>query len=237
MRLFRSPARTFPLQLEPMKPARLRILLADDHALVRAGIRELVQKIPGTEVIGEASSGRQALEMIETHRPDLVLLDIGMKELNGLEVAARVARDYPEVRTLMLSMHSNEEYVLRALRVGAGGYMLKDAAITELHLAIDSVRNNKTYLSPSISRTAIENYLNRTTTSGKSNSLDQLTPRQREILQLIAEGRSTKEIASDLNLSAKTVETHRAQLMERLNIYDVASLVRYAMRVGLIQAE
>jgi len=220
-----------------MKPARLRILLADDHALVRAGIRELVQKIPGTEVIGEASSGRQALEMIETHRPDLVLLDIGMKELNGLEVAARVARDYPEVRTLMLSMHSNEEYVLRALRVGAGGYMLKDAAITELHLAIDSVRNNKTYLSPSISRTAIENYLNRTTTSGKSNSLDQLTPRQREILQLIAEGRSTKEIASDLNLSAKTVETHRAQLMERLNIYDVASLVRYAMRVGLIQAE
>lgn len=220
-----------------MKPARLRILLADDHALVRAGIRELVQKIPGTEVIVEASSGRQALEMIETHRPDLVLLDIGMKELNGLEVAARVARDYPEVRTLMLSMHSNEEYVLRALRVGAGGYMLKDAAITELHLAIDSVRNNKTYLSPSISRTAIENYLNRTTTSGKSNSLDQLTPRQREILQLIAEGRSTKEIASDLNLSAKTVETHRAQLMERLNIYDVASLVRYAMRVGLIQAE
>lgn len=220
-----------------MKSARLRILLADDHALVRAGIRELVLKIPGLEVIGEASSGRQAMEMIETHRPDLVLLDIGMKELNGLEVAARVARDYPEVRTLMLSMHSNEEYVLRALRVGAGGYMLKDAAITELHLAIESVRNNKTYLSPSISRTAIDNYLNRTTSSGKSNSLENLTPRQREILQLIAEGRSTKEIAADLNLSAKTVETHRAQLMERLNIYDVASLVRYAMRVGLIQAE
>jgi DNA-binding NarL/FixJ family response regulator len=220
-----------------MKAARIRILLADDHALVRAGIRELVHKIPGTEVIGEASSGRQALELIETHRPDLVLLDIGMKELNGLEVAARVARDYPEVRTLILSMHSNEEYVLRALRVGAGGYMLKDAAITELHLAIDSVRDNKTYLSPSISRTAIDNYLNRTASSGKSNSLDQLTPRQREILQLIAEGRSTKEIASDLNLSAKTVETHRALLMERLNIYDVASLVRYAMRVGLIQAE
>jgi DNA-binding NarL/FixJ family response regulator len=215
----------------------LRILLADDHALVRAGIRELVQKIPGNEVIGEASSGRQALEMIESLSPDLVLLDIGMKELNGLEVAARVARDFPAVKTLILSMHNNEEYVLRALRVGASGYMLKDSAITELELAVESVRAGKTYLSPSISRNAIESYLNRTSARGKSTSLDQLTPRQREILQLIAEGRSTKEIAGDLNLSAKTVETHRAQLMERLDIYDVASLVRYAMRVGLIQAE
>lgn len=214
-----------------------RILLADDHALVRAGIRELVQKISGIEVIGEASGGRQALELIESLSPDLVLLDIGMKELNGLEVAARVNRDFPKVKTLILSMHNNEEYVLRALRVGASGYMLKDSAIAELQLAIDAVRNNKTYLSPSISRNAIDNYLNRTSAPGKSTALEQLTPRQREILQLIAEGRSTKEIAGDLNLSAKTVETHRAQLMERLDIYDVASLVRYAMRVGLIQAE
>lgn len=214
-----------------------RILLADDHALVRAGIRELVQKISGIEVIGEASGGRQALELIESLSPDLVLLDIGMKELNGLEVAARVNRDFPKVKTLILSMHNNEEYVLRALRVGASGYILKDSAIAELQLAIDAVRNNKTYLSPSISRNAIDNYLNRTSAPGKSTALEQLTPRQREILQLIAEGRSTKEIAGDLNLSAKTVETHRAQLMERLDIYDVASLVRYAMRVGLIQAE
>ena len=215
----------------------LRILLADDHELVRAGIRELVQKISGIEVIGEASSGRQALEMIESLMPDLVLLDIGMKELTGLEVAARVARDFPTVKTLMLSMHNNEEYVLRALRIGASGYMLKDSAITELKLAIETVRNNKTYLSPSISRSVIDSYLNRTAAPGKSTSLDKLTPRQREILQLIAEGRSTKEIAGDLNLSAKTVETHRAQLMERLDIYDIAGLVRYAMRVGLIQAE
>lgn len=215
----------------------LRILLADDHELVRAGIRELVQKLCGSEVIGEASSGRQALEMIEALMPDLVLLDIGMKELTGLEVAARVARDFPTVKTLILSMHNNEEYVLRALRVGASGYMLKDSAITELKLAIETVRNNKTYLSPSISRSVIDSYLNRTAAPGKSTSLDKLTPRQREILQLIAEGRSTKEIASDLNLSAKTVETHRAQLMERLDIYDIAGLVRYAMRVGLIQAE
>ncbi len=215
----------------------LRVLLADDHALVRAGIRELVTKISGIEVISEASSGRQALEMIESLTPDLVLLDIGMKELNGLEVAARVNRDFPAVKILILSMHNNEEYVLRALRVGASGYMLKDSAIAELKLAIEAVRNGKTYLSPSISRNTIDSYLNRTAAPGKSTSLDQLTPRQREILQLIAEGRSTKEIASDLNLSAKTVETHRSQLMERLDIYDVASLVRYAMRVGLIQAE
>lgn len=214
-----------------------RILLADDHALVRAGIRELVQKIPGVEVIGEASSGRQALEMIESLSPDLVLLDIGMKELNGLEVAARVSHDFSAVKILILSMHNNEEYVLRALRVGASGYMLKDSAIAELKLAIETVRSGKTYLSPSISRNAIDSYLNRTSGHGKSTSLEQLTPRQREILQLIAEGRSTKEIAGDLKLSAKTVETHRAQLMERLDIYDVASLVRYAMRVGLIQAE
>jgi DNA-binding NarL/FixJ family response regulator len=215
----------------------LRILLADDHALVRAGIRELVQKIPGTEVVGEASSGRQALELTGSLAPDLVLLDIGMKELNGLEVAARIAHDFPAVKTLILSMHNNEEYVLRALRAGAGGYMLKDSAIAELRLAIESVRAGKTYLSPSISRSAIDSYLNRTSSPGKSTSLDQLTPRQREILQLIAEGRSTKEIAGDLKLSAKTVEAHRAQLMERLDIYDVASLVRYALRVGLIQAE
>ena len=166
-----------------------------------------------------------------------MLLDIGMRELNGLEVAARVTRDFPTVKTLILSMHNNEEYVLRALRIGPSGYMLKDSAITELKLAIETVLNNKIYLSPSISRSVIDSYLNRTAAPRKSTSLDKLTPRQREILQLIAEGRSTKEIASDLNLSAKTVETHRAQLMERLDIYDVAELVRYAMRVGLIQAE
>ncbi len=175
--------------------------------------------------------------MLESLSPDLVLLDIGMRELNGLEVAARVTRDFPTVKTLILSMHNNEEYVLRALRIGPSGYMLKDSAITELKLAIETVLNNKIYLSPSISRSVIDSYLNRTAAPGKSTSLDKLTPRQREILQLIAEGRSTKEIASDLNLSAKIVETHRAQLMERLDIYDVAGLVRYAMRVGLIQAE
>jgi len=214
-----------------------RILLVDDHALVRAGIGELVQKLPGVEVIGEASNGRQALEIIEAQTPDLVLLDIGMKELNGLDVAERITRDHPGVKALILSMHANEEYVLRALRAGACGYMLKDSAITELKLAIDAVLAGKTYLSPSISRSVIDSYLNRTAAPAWKNSLDLLTPRQREILQLIAEGNSTKEIAANLNLSAKTVETHRAQLMERLDIYDVASLVRLALREGLIQPE
>lgn len=214
-----------------------RILLADDHALVRAGIRELVQKLPGLEVVAEASNGRQALELIPAQTPDLVLLDIGMKELNGLEVAERLTREHPGVKALILSMHANEEYVLRALRAGACGYMLKDSAITELKLAIDTVLAGKTYLSPSISRSVIDSYLNRTAAPARKNSLDLLTPRQREILQLIAEGNSTKEIAANLNLSAKTVETHRAQLMERLDIYDVASLVRFAIRAGLIQPE
>jgi DNA-binding NarL/FixJ family response regulator len=217
-----------------MKSAR--VLLADDHALVRAGIRELVQKIPGVQVVAEASNGREALELVQSQNPDLVLLDIGMKELNGLEVVERITRDHAGVRTLILSMHANEEYVLRALRAGASGYMLKDSAITELKLAVDAVLTGKTYLSPAISRSVIDSYLNRTAAPRK-NPLELLTSRQREILQLIAEGNSTKEIAGLLNLSAKTVETHRAQLMERLDIYDVASLVRFAIREGLIQPE
>jgi len=213
-----------------------RVLLADDHALVRAGIRELVQKIPGASVVAEASNGREALELVQHQNPDIVLLDIGMKELNGLEVAERITRDHAGVRTLILSMHANEEYVLRALRAGASGYMLKDSAITELQLAIEAVLASKTYLSPAISRNVIDGYLNRTAAPRK-NSLESLTSRQREILQLIAEGNSTKEIAGLLNLSAKTVETHRAQLMERLDIYDIASLVRFAIREGLVQPE
>lgn len=210
--------------------------MADDHALVRAGLRELLQKIPGLEVVGEANNGREALELIQNQSPDLILLDIAMKELNGIEVAERIARDHRQIRVLILSMHANEEYVLRALRAGACGYMLKDSAAAELKLAIESVLAGKTYLSPKISRNVIDSYLNRTA-AGKSAGLDQLTSRQREVLQLIAEGNSTKEIASLLNLSAKTVETHRAQLMERLGIYDVASLVRFAIREGLIQPE
>ncbi len=214
----------------------VQLLLADDHALVRAGLRELVQKIPGVQVVAEASSGREALEMVGLHQPDLVLLDIGMKELNGIEVAERLTREHRSVKVLILSMHANEEYVLRALRAGSAGYLLKDSAAAELQLAIEAVLAGKTYLSPTLSRSVIDGYLDRTRPP-KKLALEQLTPRQREVLQLIAEGHSTKEIAADLNLSAKTVETHRAQLMERLAIYDVAGLVRFAIREGLVQPE
>jgi DNA-binding NarL/FixJ family response regulator len=212
-----------------------RLLLADDHALVRAGIRALIEKIPNVEVVGEASTGREALELVKSTLPNLVLMDIAMAELGGLEALPRITKDFPSVRVIILSAHANEEYVIRALRSGAAGYMLKDAATAELQLAIDSVAQDKIYLSPSISRTVIDSYLERV--GAPLSPLEQLTPRQREILQLLAEGKNTKEVASSLDISVKTVESHRLQLMERLNIHDVPGLVRYAVRSGLVSAE
>jgi DNA-binding NarL/FixJ family response regulator len=212
-----------------------RVLLADDHALVRSGIRSLLEKMPGVEVVAEASTGREALEMVKAKLPSLVLMDIAMAELGGLEALPRITKDFPDVKVVILSAHANEEYVIRALRSGAAGYMLKDAATAELELAIRSVTEDKTYLSPSISRTVIDSYLERV--GGRLSSLEQLTPRQREILRSIAEGRNTKEIASDLDISVKTVESHRLQLMERLNIHDIPGLVRYAIRNGLVSLE
>jgi DNA-binding NarL/FixJ family response regulator len=212
-----------------------QVLLADDHVLVRAGIRTLLEKIPNVKVVAEAASGREALEMVKTKLPDLVLMDIAMANLNGLEALSRIAKDFPEVKVMILSAHANEEYVIRALRGGAAGYMLKDSATAELELAVSSVREGKTYLSPSISRTAIDNYLERM--GDVVSPLEQLTSRQREILQLIGEGKNTKEIASNLEISVKTVESHRLQLMERLRIHDVPGLVRFAIRTGLVSAE
>jgi DNA-binding NarL/FixJ family response regulator len=212
-----------------------RVLLADDHALVRAGIHALLEKISDVEVVGEARTGREALELVKSKLPNLVLMDIAMTELGGLEALPRIVKDFPGVKVIILSAHANEEYVIRALRSGAAGYLVKDAATAELELAIRSVTEEKTYLSPSISRTVINSYLERV--GGQLSPLEQLTPRQREILQLLAEGRNTKEIASDLDISVKTVESHRLQLMERLNIHDVPGLVRYAVRSGLVSAE
>jgi DNA-binding NarL/FixJ family response regulator len=194
----------------------------------------LLEKIPNVEVVGEASTGRQALEMVKTRLPNLVFMDIAMAELAGLETLPRITKDFPGVRVIILSAHANEEYVIRALRSGAAGYMLKDAATAELELAITSVSEDKTYLSPSISRPVIDSYLERV--GGPLSPLEQLTPRQREILQLIAEGKNTKDIASDLDISVKTIESHRLQLMERLNIHDIPGLVRYAIRSGLVSA-
>jgi DNA-binding NarL/FixJ family response regulator len=217
----------------------IRVLLADDHALVRAGIRALLQNIAGIEVVGEADDGHDALRQIAELRPHVVLMDIAMPGLNGLDTTARITKAFPEVRVIMLSMHANEEYVLQALRSGAAGYLLKGARLPELELAVTSVARGETYLSPAASKHVVSGYVQQAS-EGASQSdadarpADRLTPRQREVLQLIAEGRTIKESAQKLNISVKTVEMHRAQLMERLGIYDVAGLVRYAIRIGLV---
>ncbi|MEM8530860.1 MAG: response regulator transcription factor [Chloroflexota bacterium] len=210
----------------------LRIMLVEDHALVRAGIRSLLEKLPDLEVVAEAGDGRTALSLIAEHQPDVVLMDIKMAGLNGLEATARIVRDLPGVRVVILSMYANEEYVIQALRVGASGYLLKDAGTAELEVAVRAAARGETYLSPVISRRMIQDYLH--VVGGEGGALEQLTPRQREVLQLVAEGHTVKEIAQILQISVKTVETHRAQLMERLDIHDVAGLVRYAIRVGLV---
>jgi DNA-binding NarL/FixJ family response regulator len=214
--------------------ARLRVLLVDDHALVRAGIRSLLQELPNVEVVAEASDGAQALQIAEREQPDVVLMDIAMKGMNGLEAAAKLRERQPGVKVVILSMHTSEEYVLLALRAGASAYLIKDSATAELGLALDSVMRGETYLSPAISRQVVDGYVQRV---GSGAGADPLTQRQREVLKHIAEGRSTKEIAFELTLSVKTIETHRAQIMERLGIRDVAGLVRYAMRVGIVPPE
>jgi len=212
-----------------------RILLADDHTLVRGGIRALLESVPDVEIVGESGDGREALELIGKQRPDVALLDITMPGLNGLEVASRVAKESPRTRILILSMHTNETYVAQALQAGVAGYLLKASAVEELPLALKAVARGETYLSPAISKQVVEGFLRQT--EAEPGVLSALTPRQREILQLIAEGRSTKEIGADLGVSVKTVATHRAQLMERLGVHDVPSLVRWAIRAGLVSPE
>ncbi len=207
------------------------MLIADDHVLVRAGIRALVEKQPNMEVVAEASNGREALTLLRTHQPDVVLMDISMPELNGLEAIRQVTEELPNVKSLILSMHADEEHVWQALQAGAAGYLVKGGSLAELELAINSVAWGQTYLSPVISRHVISQYVDRTTGRHFENAL---TPRQREILQLIAEGKNTKQIALILNISAKTVESHRAQLMKRLEARDIASLVRHALRLKLV---
>lgn len=213
---------------------QLRVVLADDHELVRAGIRSLLEDLPGVLVVGEAADGREAIRLIEAEHPDLVFMDVAMPGLNGLEAAQHIATSSPHSRLVILSMHGNEEYVLRALHSGVAGYMLKDSSTVELEAAVRAIRQGETYLSPSIS-SKLTDYVRRTSEPPPS-SLDLLTPRQREILQLIAEGNTTRQIAHKLSISPKTVEAHRSQLMQRLDIHDIAGLVRYAIQVGLVSA-
>jgi DNA-binding NarL/FixJ family response regulator len=213
----------------------MNVLIADDHTMFRAGLRSLLERIAGVTIAGETGDGREALEMIDKKRPDVAILDITMPGLSGLEVAARARRDSPSTRIVILSMHAGEAYVAQALRAGIQGYLLKDSAASELELALRSVMRGETYLSPAISRHVVQGFLHGAL--GESDPLAALTPRQREILQLIAEGKANKEIAAALKLSVKTVEAHRAQLMDRLGIHDVAGLVRLAIRAGLVPSD
>jgi DNA-binding NarL/FixJ family response regulator len=213
----------------------IRVLLVDDHDLFRAGIRSLLSNVADVEVVAEASSGREALRLVEANPPHVILMDIMMPELNGLDAAARVAAKFPDVRVIILSMSAAEEYVFQALRAGAAGYLLKTVRPAELELAIKSVSRGETFIGSAITKSVMADYAGRT--GGHSNSLARLTLRQREVLQLVAEGHRTKEIAKKLELSVKTIEMHRSQLMEALDIHDIPGLVRYAIRVGLIAAD
>ena len=209
-----------------------RILLVDDHVLVRAGIRALVESIEGMRIVGEASNGREAVALTKEHAPDLVIMDVSMKELNGIEATEAIMASAPGTRVLILSMHAAEEFVRRAMKAGAAGYVVKDSVPLELKLAIDAIVAGEVYLSPRISRHLVS-ALSAGASDGDS-SLDLLTLRQREVLQMIAEGKSTKEIASILEVSIKTVETHRAAIMARLGIHDIAGLVIFAARNNLV---
>jgi RNA polymerase sigma factor (sigma-70 family) len=212
----------------------IRVLLADDHKLVRAGFRAMLKLLPDVEVVAEAENGREALELIRKHTPDIALLDITMPGLTGLEVASRVTAELPNVRVIILSMHTGDQYILQAVRAGIAGYLLKNAEPMELELAIRSALTGDIYLSPGVSRHLIQEFARKT---NFTSTMDLLSPRQREILQLLAEGNSNKEIAQMLNLSVKTVETHRKELMDRLELHDVAGLVRYAIRMGIVKVD
>lgn len=213
----------------------VRVLLADDHTLVRAGLRKLLESVPDIEVVGEAADGLAVLALASELRPQLVLMDIAMPGLNGLDAMARLLAAAPGTRVLILSMYQNEEYVRQALRQGAAGYLLKDAAPTELDLALKTVLRGEIYLSAAVSKGVVTDYVQRLRSEEQPGEL--LTPRQREVLKLVAEGQSTKEIARRLDLSVKTVDSHRSQLMKLLDIHEVTGLVRYAMRAGLISAD
>ncbi|MCK9539510.1 response regulator [Dokdonella sp.] len=216
----------------------IRVILADDHQLVRAGLRALLESLADVTVLAECSDGSEALEAVARLQPDVLLLDITMPGMNGLEVARRVPRVSPSTRVLVLSMHASPEYVSQALRAGIAGYLIKDSAVEELRTALDAIAAGRPYLSPAISETLLHGFLRTGRPPAQAGAeLERLTARQREVLQLIAEGHATRHIAARLHLSVKTVESHRSQVMDRLDIHDVAGLVRFAIRAGLISAE
>ncbi len=213
----------------------IRVLLADDHDLVRAGLRALLHGISEIEVVAEAGDGRDAVRLVKEHHPNVVLMDFMMPELNGLDATARIVLSYPKARVIMLSMNAGEEYVLPALRAGAAGYLLKNVDPVEFEAAIRKVAAGEIYLCSAVAKHVVAAYLNKA--GDEKSSLERLTPRQREVLQLVAEGHTAKEMALKLNISVRSVESHRTHLMEALEIHDIASLVRYAIRMGLISPD
>lgn len=213
---------------------KTRILLADDHKLMRSGLKALIEQQPDLTVVGEADDGRQAVALAASLKPDLLVMDIGMPNLNGIEAARQITQANPGTAIVILSMHSDESYVLRALKAGAKGYLLKDSAESDLIRAVHAVAGGKSFFSPAVSKVLLDDYVRKLQRSGAEDAYDLLTPREREILQLIAEGKSNKDVANLLNLSVYTVETHRSNIMEKLNLRGIPELILYAVRKGII---
>jgi two-component system, NarL family, response regulator NreC len=214
--------------------SNIRILIADDHRVLRAGLRLLLERQPGFEVVAEAADGRQTVDLVGTHLPDIVLLDIAMPHLNGVEAARQIHSFRPEVGIIILSMHADESYLLRALKSGARGYLLKDACEDDVIEAVRVVNEGKAFFSPAISKLLVEDYVRQLRQHGLEDVYDLLTPREREITQLLAEGKSSKDIAALLFLSPYTVDTHRKTILQKLNVHSVPELMLYAMRKGII---
>jgi len=212
----------------------IRVLLADDHTLIRAGLRMVVEAQPDLTVVGEANDGREAVALAEKLKPEVVVMDIGMPSLNGIEAALQISATLPDTRIVMLSMHSDEGYVLRALKAGAKAYLLKDSAEADLARAIRAAAAGKSFFSPAVGKVLLEDYMRKLQRTGAEDSYELLSPREREILQLVAEGKSSKDIANLLDLSVYTVETHRARVMQKLNLRGVPELILYAVRKGII---
>jgi len=212
----------------------IRILLADDHTVMRAGLRLLLERQPDMVVVAEAADGRQALSLVESETPDVVVMDIAMPILNGIETTRQIAAKRPELPVVILSMHSDESYVMRALKAGAKAYLLKDSAEADLIRAVRAVREGKSFFSPAVSRMLLEDYVHQLQQRGEEDSYELLTTRERELLQLLAEGKSNKDVANLLNVSVYTVETHRAHILQKLGLHTVPDLILYAVRKGII---
>ena len=212
----------------------VRIVLADDHNVLRAGLKSLLERQRDFQVVGEAGDGRELLRLVEELTPDVVITDIGMPRLNGTEATSQIAAKYPKTRVIVLSMHSDEAYVLRALKSGARGYLVKESAEADLMTAVRTVHAGKAFFSPSVSALLVEDYVRQMQDRGVEDSYELLSPREREVLQLIAEGRSNKDIAQSLGVSVYTVETHRGNILQKLNLHSVPEIILYAVRKGVI---